>query len=366
MIKKVLAVVFFIFILVKPLILKGQDSSLIDLSSVDKFFEMTSKISLHKELSEDDWDELFKTSGYHISATSQIRKNIIRETFILAFSNDQQFKRDSLLNISTENMQNSVALLTKLTLINFLDIKKHEKALKAFRKTYDFDAIKERSINKLKSFLIQPVDSFIVFPSINLLCYESDAQSKDNGIVWDFNLFYKQTDEERVNMLAHEMFHAYRAHFVNKSYINSSYLLQQIDKLQDEGIADLIDKPENIVESIRGKGFPQNLIDLYASTYENTPQILDNLDVIVYSFIRREISGEEFKTKMKDFFLFGAHPNGYYMSKLIRKAGLMDEMLKTFFSPVEFLKLYNKAAYKENTYIFSDEFINFVEKLRKS
>lgn len=345
----------------------GQQKSLIDLSSVDKFFEIADKISLNKDISEDDWNDLSITVGYR---SRFAHYEIIPEMLMVAFSGNQQIKRDSILNLSWENTQDFILRLTQITLINFLDIKEHQKELKLFRKTYDFDAIKKISIDRLKSFIVHPVvDTLIDFPQIALLCQEPDAQYNIiNGlpaIILDFNLFYKQTEEERVNFLAHEMFHSYRDNFRAKFVNNdiNSYLFWELNKLQNEGIADLIDKTEDMIKSFGLEGVPQEFIDLFVSTYNNTPQILNDLDDITRSFINKEISEEQFNEKVDGFFLSNGHANGYYMAKLIRKAGLMDEMLKTFYLPVEFLKLYNKAAKKEQTYIFSDEFIKFVENL---
>jgi hypothetical protein len=346
----------------------GQQKSL-DLSSVDKFFEIADKISLNKDISENDWKDLSRTLGYRNRFAYY---EIIPEMLVVAFSNNQQIKIDSILNLSWENTQDFVLRLTQITLTNFLDIKENQKELKLFRETYDFDAIRNLSIDRLKSFLIHPVvDTLIVFPQIALLCQEPDAQyNVINGlpaIILDFNLFYKQTEEERVNFLAHEMFHSYRDNFRAKFVKNNtnSYLFWELTKLQNEGIADLIDKTENMIKSFGLEGVPQGFIDLFVSTYDNTPQILNDLDVIVHSFINKKISEEQFNEKVKGFFLSNGHPSGYYVAKLIKNAGLMEEMLKTFYSPVEFLKLYNKAAKKEQTYIFSDEFINFVENLEK-
>ena len=161
-------------------------------------------------------------------------------------------------------------------------------------------------------------------------------------------------------MLAHEMFHTYRAKFVN--WNTNSLLFQGLNKFQDEGIADLIDK--NDIESFFELGTPQEFINLFVSAYNNTPQTLNNLDIIVNSFINNEISEEQFNEEVKKgLSMFKA--NGYYIAKLIKDAGLMDEMLKTFYSPVEFLKLYNIAAKKENIYVLSDKLIKFAENLEK-
>jgi len=339
----------------------GQQNSLIDLSSVDKFFEISDKTSLNKDISEDEWNDLFSTLGYSIVGFNRVRRTIHQEMLMVAFSDNQQIKRDSILNLSTEDLQNDmITYLARLTLINFLDIKENQKELRLFRETYDFDAIKKLSVDRLKSFLIQPVDSLIIFPSIALICNEWGAWFSPSGIAFDLNFFYNSTEEKRTNTLAHEMFHTYRAKFVNWN-IKSS-LFQVLNKIQDEGIADLINKTD--IESFMELGTPQEFIDFFVSTYDNTPQILSDLDVIVRSFINKEISEDRFNEKVENF-EYSGHANGYYIAKLIRNVGLMDELLQTFYSPVEFLKLYNKAAKKENIYVLSDEFIKFVENLEK-
>lgn len=337
---------------------------LIDLSSVDCFFEMKHKISLGKIVNEKDWDSLFETSGYKISATSSMRRSIIEEMMITAYDKKYNTRKDSILNISVEeNIKNPYALLSQMTLLNYIDYSENEKELKFFRHNYDFLSIPKFAAERLKNFLINPVDSLIDIPKINFLCYEPDAQSKEKGIVCDFNLFYKETEEERINFIAHESFHKYRRKFIDKEIINSDCVLKEIDKLQDEGIADLIDKKENIAESISNKGIPEPFIKQYLDAHKNTPEILKEFDNIIVSYLKNEINKEELESKVNNFFLSGGHPNGYYMSRLIEKAGFKDEMLKSFYSPTEFIKIYNKAAQKENEYVFSKEFITYLESL---
>ncbi|MDR2907867.1 MAG: hypothetical protein LBU91_07770 [Bacteroidales bacterium] len=365
--KNVFCIVFAAFLLFGTSILNGQQKAAIDLSSVDKFFEIADKVASNKDVSEEDWKDMSKTLGYRNRFAPY---KVIPEMLIVAYSNNQQVKRDSILNLSWENTEDFMEELAQITLINFLDMKEHQKELKLFRETYDFDAIKNHSMDRLKSFLIYPtVDTLIVFPRIALLCQESEAQYNVIGglpaIIMDFNKFYKDTEEERINFLAHEMFHSYRDNVRTKLANNdiNSYLYWELSKLQNEGIADLIDKTEDLIKSYGLEGAPQEYIDLFVSSYDNTPQILNDLDVMTRSLINKEISEEQFNEKMEDFFLFNGHANGYYMAKLIKNAGYMDEMLNTFYSPVEFVKLYNKAAQKEQTYMFSDEFIKFVENL---
>jgi hypothetical protein len=127
----------------------GQQKSLIDLSSVDKFFEIADKISLNKEISKDEWNDLFSTLGYRIVGFNRARRDVHQEMLTVAFSDNQQIKRDSILNLSTEELQDDWTFLTRLTLINFLDMKENQKELRLFRETNDFDAIKKTSVDRL-------------------------------------------------------------------------------------------------------------------------------------------------------------------------------------------------------------------------
>jgi hypothetical protein len=337
----------------------------VDLSSVDYFFVIKDKISFNKSINEEDWNRLFSTSGYKISTTSSVRKKIIREMMLAAYNPKFIFKKDSVLNSSIEeNIKNPYVLLYKMTLLNFIDYSTKEKKLKDFRKKYDFSLISEYSTKRLKNFLTNPIDSLINIPIINFLCYEPDAQSKPKGIICDFNLFFKESQEERINFIAHETFHQYRRNFIDNKFIESNAVIQEIDKLQDEGIADLIDKKENLLESISDKGLPEVFVKQYFGAYQNTPEILKEFDITIVSWLHNQINEEQFKSKINHYFLSGGHPNGYFMARLIEKAGLKKEMLDKFYSPVDFIKTYNQAAKLENSYIFSEEFIHYIDNLK--
>ena len=187
-----------------------------------------------------------------------------------------------------------------------------------------------------------------------------DALSFFDGIVWDCNLFYKQSEEERVNFLAHEMFHSYRRHFVNDS---NSYLINVIYTWQNEGIADLIDKKDiSELSSVFVRyGLPESYVDSYNAIYKSTPQLIKELERVTLSFIGNEITEKEFNAKLSDFIQFGGHPNAYYMTTLIKNSGFEEELINTFTSPVDFMKLYNKSI--EEEYALSSEFMNYIESL---
>lgn len=156
------------------------------------------------------------------------------------------------------------------------------------------------------------------------------------------------------------MFHSYRRHFVNDS---NSYLINVIYTWQNEGIADLIDKKDiSELSSVFVRyGLPESYVDSYNAIYKSTPQLIKELERVTLSFIGNEITEKEFNAKLSDFIQFGGHPNAYYMTTLIKNSGFEEELINTFTSPVDFMKLYNKSI--EEEYALSSEFMNYIESL---
>ncbi|MDR2292411.1 MAG: hypothetical protein LBE11_02935 [Prevotellaceae bacterium] len=338
----------------------------IDFSSVDEFFKLADKLETGIEPTDEEWKQFFDSHGYSVSAgKSPLRKKIIMKMMNAAFNPNCQSLQDSVFTLFYEKiMDNPELMLSKMTLENYLDMKNHFLELKTFRNSDIFKTIEADAKNRLREFLVNPVDSLIIIPSISVLCYEYEGQSKDNGIVMDLNLLYKLSYLGTVDFLAHEMFHTYRRNFTNQNFPKISEFTNQLDHLQDEAIADLIDKKENIWETLSMKGLPAPIADMYIETYNSTPLILARLDSIICSFTDNKITTEQFNKEIKNYFFFGGHPNGYYMAKLIKNAGFEDELKKYFYNPVAFIKLYNKVAKIRSEYVFSEKFISYLEDMK--
>jgi len=347
----------------------GNAQNKIDFSSVDEFFKLTNKLETGIEPTNEEWTQLLDTHGYYCAteANSPLVKKVVRRMMNAAFNPNYKMLRDSISSLSNEEiMNNSEFFLSKRVLENYLDMKNHLWELKKFRDSAIFQTIKSDSKERLKTFLINPVDSLIKVPSINILCFDADGFSTEDGIILDLNLMYKLSYAGTVNFLAHEMFHTYRRNFVNQNFTYGlSEFTDQLNHLQDEGIADLIDKKENAWESPSMiAGMPKPFLNKYAETYKNTPRILARLDSITCSFLDNKITKEQFADEMKNFFFLSGHPNGYYMSKLIKNAGFESDLKKTFYNPVAFIQLYNKVAKKRGEYVFSKKFMDYIEKMQ--
>lgn len=337
----------------------------IDISSVNYFYTVSENIKSGKDITEDDWAKLFSTSGYNISAQSAVRKIVIKNMMLYAYSDNYITERDSVLKIDLlKNFSNNELFLSRLTLQNYLEMQNKDSVLKEFLSNYDFKELEVSSSQRLKEFLSNPVDSLITFPSVNLLCYEPDAQSKPKGIVIDFNYFYKN-DGNNDDFLAHEMFHTYRRNFENSEYIKYNNFTSQLNNIHNEGVADLIDKNKDVTKHFENLNIPEEIVGMYVDAYKNTPLKLQEFETIVHSYLHEEIDEATLNKKLKYFFQFGGHPNGFYMTSLIVEAGFKNELIGNFYNPHEFLLLYNKAAKKLDDFVLSKEVVKYSAQIAK-
>jgi hypothetical protein len=336
---------------------KKDYSEKINLDSVDAFFKITDKLSFSSILTEEEWDNLFNTQGYKtLLFQNQWRRPMLKEMILIAYSPEYSSKQDSILKIP--DYANN-GMLSKLILENYLDMKYIRDSLIDFKNNFNFSSVIRDSKTRLKNFLDNPIDSLLIFPSISLACFEPAGYSQANGIIMDFNMFFKQGHSENVGFLAHEMFHFYRDNFVDNEFSKINKFAFQIDKLQNEGIADLVDKKQL---PYKNDAFPEQ-VKLFNKIANDTPKIIAELDSIVCIFYDGKITEEQFDNKMNDFFKLGGHPNGFYMACLIQDAGFYNEIISTFYNPVDFLKLYNRAAKKKGEFCFSVKFLDYLDRL---
>lgn len=333
----------------------------IDLTSVDYFFNLADKISNKETISETEWDSLFSTPGYAILTERITSKEELQEVMLIAFHPERRAQRDTLFSIPTEKLMDNPILFTSILMLgNFTDMQNHWDELKQFRKDFDFSTMENQAIAQLRSFLVNPVDSLIELPSINMLCMDPKARSLSKGIIMDFNIVYK-SPKEMTGILAHEMFHSYRSNFIDDDFIYTNSVVAAMELLMNEGLTDQVDKddPMQLLETV---GVPELVKTQYKYAYDNTPQILKELDSLAVSYIDGNMEQRVFWNKAYDHIAFEGHPNGYYMTSMIKRQGLMKELMDNFVNPVAFARIYNKAAAREGSYTFSEKLMTYLEK----
>ncbi len=177
-----------------------------------------------------------------------------------------------------------------------------------------------------------------------------------SAIVIDLNAAVEMSREELVNFVAHEFHHDYRNQITE---LPKTPVRIEINKLHQEGLADLIDKE---VPPVKKMGLmPKELVSRYNAIYRGTPETLAKLDNTVLKFNTAAISEAEFRAEVENYFQFGGHPNGLYMTLLMKKVVGMEALVDSCNDIVSFLELYNQCALiTPGEYVFSEQFIDFV------
>jgi hypothetical protein len=340
----------------------------VDLTSVDEFFKVTSTLKGGKEISAEQWKDFNSSGGYRTFAEREdkSRINLIKSLINIAFGDSSNTKKDSILSIPEKGLSDNIALwVKKHTLINYLDMKDNFESITLFRDNYDFNALIDKSKQRLFSFLGEPIDTAFRFKTVYFHCREADGINATDGIYVDFNFIYKKTEEQRENFLAHEFFHNYREKYENHDFNYKKDLNHCIDFIQNEGIADLIDKSDGYQKYFSDDGELPDMVETWVSAYNQAQADLERLQNVIMKFSKDEISENELVDEILKIVKFNGHPIGFFMANQIVSAGYKNELLKTFYNPYEFFYLYNKAAKEQSIFQLSDEFMNYLKDLTK-
>lgn len=320
------------------------------------FWESMEKIENLNEISILDLDQLWKSPGYSSWMGTERGQNIFFNYFTLV--NNPQLQ-DSLKN----EMERSKGYRT--TLFNHqLEAQKKQGELREFtKKLVDSDIIekaKKQAFTYLPDTLSVENDNTI----IALMIFQPDAFAipEDNVILLDvlYALNYGKGFEK---FLGHEIFHIYSAKYLSRlkpvDYQNDA-LVWSIDKLRNEGIADLIDK-ENIFEKVHKSEYDLN----YIEHFQNSKQHLATIDSLVQEIAKDNSKLNGLGKKVRGQLPFGGHPTGLYIAKIIKNERGGNALLDCLESPFTFLFLYNEIA-KESEgdfHVFSKESIKYLKKL---
>ncbi len=327
----------------------------VNVESVDIFFAVAEKLMAGETVGQEQWDQLTSSPGYAIIC-NHFGNRLITDCIELAYDDRLADQRESIFAEEEDDWRMFVAAIVG----NLYDMRGHWDEIKQFRADFDFDGLKDKSVAYLKEFLIHPVDSLVKFQCVNFLCFDWNGRKLDMGITMDLNLAYSKTEEGLVRFLAHEMFHEYRSHFVNNWLVNSDPALYGLSLLQNEGIADLVDKdtPEGPVED---PSIPQVVVEMYMDAFRNTPSILREFDQNTVQYLNGHLDDDEYGSRVLDLINFDGHANGHYMTRLIQREGFMPELLSDVGDPLVFARAYNKAAEAAGEYVFSREFMEHIE-----
>lgn len=340
----------------------------VDLSSVDAFLEVTAELKQGNRITEEQWEQFENTSVYKRFATREnpFMINTIKETILSVFDENKLSQNDSVLHVSTEEMAENKALMIKnLIWRNYLEVNDHYADITAFRERYDFEALRYQALQRLSEFLDQPLDSDIGFKPVYFFFLMADGKDAEEALLIDFNLIYRMTEQQRIDFLAHEYFHNYRRYFENNDFNHQCDLNFMLDMIQNEGIADQIDKSDGYESYYAQVQTSEELAEIMVGLYDQAEKDLEILQGLIVRYANHELDENKLIDELLKVYKYNGHAIGFFMSQQIVKAGLKKEMTANFYNPYAFYKCYNRAAIKNGTLPLRAEFLDYLKEITK-
>ena len=333
-----------------------------NIESVNRALDIATKISNHQTVDDAEWDALFDSPGYGAYFCAFNKEEsipLLKSAFKIVFDDNNAALLDSLLK---EPVNMGPQARFNLVVKNWDSLKKNREQLELFVANTDFTTVLKKAKQLAQGYLPAEIaEGDVELYDVNFNLMEPNAYVTDCGLVVDIYSAFDMGEEELAKTIGHEFHHNYRNQYFS---IGDDVVMRNINDLQQEGIADLIDKPAPPVEEM--SGYPQAIVDAYNEMFANTPQILRKLDSLTTEMLSGAIDKDTYDGMTNRYFIDGGHANGYYMSLKIKEAGLTDRLIETYDQPTAYIKLYNEAV--ENAaseYQFSATFISYIEQLQK-
>ncbi|MHA1867193.1 MAG: DUF5700 domain-containing putative Zn-dependent protease [Candidatus Heimdallarchaeaceae archaeon] len=330
-----------------------------DFSAYYGFKELIKK-KVKKEKINEELEELFSTKGYEILFEQEYNKDF--------FSNVFKFVLYPELVEATESEK----------------LKRYERYINHFKNIISLqDQIEEgietikKQTSKFQSNITNRAFSLLPFVeeqdvSVFITVFDIDARGrKDNCIIVD-PIFCSHT-ESFAAILAHELHHIYRNKLLcfdlTEVKEEDKELIWLLNQLQGEGIADQIDK-EYFIFSKEKTIFPAEYIIRFIQDFNTAREkisIINNYIEKVAQTVEHNKKKELLK-ELREKITLGGHPIGFYMTMIIIKEMLYDELIKDVGNPFRFIKLYNQAALgdREPLPLFSKMSLEYINKLEKA
>ena len=340
----------------------AQSTYRVDSSAINAFFEVATRLSDGQDLTDAQWKELLQTGGYALLRDLDLERRIS-----IAFKPSEVVARDSLLAINAFNFDT-------YTVQHLREVYRQQQEIRQYLSSTDFEELLATARQRVSQFFPQEVDTASFVPALYFTVFQPDAYPQDTTMVADPYAAMKMGEEAFVGTLAHEFYHIYRRRYAPRlsySYFSDSggnqyQVLRTLDNLHNEGSADLIDKthPDSGQESLFSLFLPESFVTKYDSSFYATPQTLNTLDSLL---IAAATDTGYVSSEIYQLLDFGGHPQGFYMSSLIKEELGLAPLIDNFDNPVAFVRLYHQAAQQSDRdeFVFSSAAMRYLEQLEQ-
>jgi len=333
-----------------------------DLDGLPIFWSIADALS-RREAPGAAWDSLFATPGYHLLVNRYPLDHPLRTSIELTFDPRRDAER--------QRVAASRVWMKPRMLRHLQRIKEHRDALTAYAQSLaEDDSLLQDAVAELIPHLPEGTLHDRFPPTVSFVLFLDEGYAGADVVAIDLLLARSLGRNRLVRFIAHELFHVYRAGLTRSVSDRAPRSVQMVvgalEQLENEGIADRIDKPEFLAErfasSVSEADRPspphrgtaekpssvQRFFDDYAADYrEEYARATATLAEIDQLLARIESEGRispRVLRRLQRTIPMGGHPTGAHMADLIARTDGLACLRATVGNVFSFFRAYHDAA----------------------
>lgn len=330
-------------------------TSRFDFSSLNPFWSITELLQKDSSPSDSLWNRLFETPGYQTLTTIEYPKDWIKSYLSGGIKPSER---------PVYNEWVSKGYWDTVFCLHMQEAASRRAEVEGFVKILQSGQFMDQALTDLREFWPNG-DTLDEIPPISFIFFNRDARGYDPILIDLLFAMDLYQQDELDEMIAHEAHHYYRKKVLSFTYPpeqNPDHtLINTLDQVHLEGLADQIDKPgmfANPLNAKRSAAYQKllmntskdiSILDSLLTGYSSTP---DSLKIKVAGQIQRSTPNS-------------GHPMGYFMSTAILKYLGKDSLLQDIGNPFAYFRRYNRAAVKSQSQLplFSDAALHMISEL---
>jgi len=313
----------------------------VDFSGVDAFWSVADTLAASRPVDDADWQLLFATPGYEMLSGRYPLRYPIVESMKLTFDPERAAERS--------DVERSSVWMRPRMIRHFRRVERHRTALNDYREALagDEELIPD-AIATLRPHLPDEAMVDRYPPLVAFVLFLDDGYASPDVVALDLWMAQSMGRDALVRFIAHELFHAYRSSIArSRTDRDNGYvtmLVGALEQLENEGIADRIDKPAMVNQDLPPDSPLRGYVRDYRVAYADAPAVIADIDRHLQSLERSRRFSPGVVRAVQRAIPMGGHPTGAYMADVIADRLGEDILRSTVGRVFAFLDAYHRAA----------------------
>lgn len=320
-----------------------------------KYFDITAKLKSGQSLDKQEWLNFLRDEAIQIYLKDQGVDSAYIESYRKIMEIVYMPQNDSLLKERLKDQnKNWWTYIVNEYKVHEEEMKNYLLGLQKNPKSY-FEKCYQYTYQML------PLKYHVKAPEykITIIPVHNDAHVRNGWMIFTLMAAYFSDLNKEGVLGGHEFHHVLRPRMVFQAADEDRVIISLLQRMLNEGSADLIDKryegeEANLLLEFQ-RGYPESFISEGKKIIRNIDSLLssDNIDKSKLSI-----------NQLINTWNTSGHIPGYYMTNIIEKNGFKQDLIDHIEDPFYLIYLYQKAALKDmEAYPFSDKTMELVKKL---